>query len=89
MILNYLDDCLICVPTTTQVLSDRDMLLTHISGLVITVNDKKSHLMPTQRMAFIGIELDSVLMRACLPTRRVQVIQLASTTFGKGGWYPP
>ena len=61
-------------PARTQVLSDRNMLLTHIGKLGITVNDKKIRLMPTQRVAFIGMELDLVLMRACQPTRMVQVI---------------
>lgn len=56
--LNYLDDWLICAPTRTQVLSDRDMLLTHIGGLGITVNGK-SRLTPTQRVAFIGMETQS------------------------------
>ena len=89
LFLNYLDDWLICAPTRTQVLSDRDMLLTHISRLGITVNDKKSHLTPTQKVAFIGMEMDSVLMRARLPTRRVQAIHLASTlSAGEGGIRP-
>ncbi|KAK6300942.1 hypothetical protein J4Q44_G00290400 [Coregonus suidteri] len=82
LILNYLDNWLICAPTRTQVLSDRDTLL--IGRLSITVNDKKSRLMPTQRVAFIGMELDSVLMRARLPTRRVQAILSCLDHFRQG-----
>ena len=59
------------------------MLLTHIGGLGITVNDKKSRLTPTQRVAFIVMEPDSVLIRARLPPRRVQVI-LSCLDFRQG-----
>ncbi|XP_045545924.1 uncharacterized protein [Salmo salar] len=52
LILNYLDDWLICPSTRTQVLSDRDMLLTHIGRLGITVNDKGPRL-PTRRVQAI------------------------------------
>ena len=49
------------------------MLLTYIGGLGITANNK-SCLAHTQRVAVIGMELDSVLLRARLSTRRVQAI---------------
>ena len=84
LILNYLYDWLICAPTRLQVLSYRAMLLTHIGVLGITVNDKRSHLTPTQRVAFIGMELESILMRECLPTRRVQVILSCLDHFRQG-----
>ena len=40
--------------------------------------------MSTQRVAFIVMELDSVLMRACLPTRRVQAILFCLDPFRQG-----
>ncbi len=50
----------------------RDMLLSHLSRLGLQVNRGKSKLSPTQRISFLGMELDSVNLTARLSKERAQ-----------------
>ncbi len=69
-ILNYLNDWLILAQSRALLCEHRDMVLSHLSRLGLQVNREKSKLSPTQRISFLGMELDSVnltarLNRAC------------------------
>ncbi len=48
------------------------MVLSHLSQLGLQVNREKSKLSPMQRISFLGMELDSVNLRACLSEERAQ-----------------
>ncbi len=71
-ILNYLDDWLILAQSRTLLCEHRDMVLSHLSWLGLQVNREKSKLSPTQRISFLGMELDSVNLTARLSEERAQ-----------------
>ncbi len=50
----------------------RDMVLSHLSRLGLQVNRGKSKLSPTQRISFLGMELDSVNLTERLSKQRAQ-----------------
>ncbi len=59
-ILNYLDDWLILAQSQDQLCEHRYLVLSHLSQLGLRVNWEKSKLLPTQRISFLSMELDSV-----------------------------
>ncbi len=71
-ILNYLDDWLILAQSRALLCEHRDMVLSHLSRLGLQVNREKSKLSPTQRISFLGMELDSVNLTARLSEERAQ-----------------
>ncbi|KAL0163578.1 hypothetical protein M9458_039331, partial [Cirrhinus mrigala] len=71
-ILNYLDDWLIMAHSRDLLCEHRDLVLQHLSHLGLRVNREKSKLSPVQRISFLGMELDSVNMTACLTNERTQ-----------------
>ncbi|KAI2652706.1 ORF V: Enzymatic polyprotein [Labeo rohita] len=73
-ILNYLDDWLIMAHSQDQLCEHRDLVLQHLSHLGLRVNREKSKLSPVQRISFLGMELDSVNMTACLTNERTQSV---------------
>ena len=68
----YLDDWLIQASSREQVLLALDAVLQLCSSLGIVVNWDKSHLVPTQRMVYLGVLLDSVSFRASPALKRVE-----------------
>ena len=73
-VLNYIDDWLLCAPSRAQAAKDTRLLLRHIQELGLVVNEKKSCLSPSQDVVYVGMAIDSSLMRARLPTKRVETI---------------
>ena len=71
-VLNYLDDWLVLAQSQTQALSHRDLVLNHLRSLGLCTNFQKSVLIPSQRITFLGIDLDSRAMTARLSLPRVQ-----------------
>ncbi len=71
-ILNYLDDWLILAQSRALLCEHRDMVLSHLSWLGLQVNWEKSKLSPTQRISFLGMELDLVNLTARLSKERAQ-----------------
>ncbi len=59
-ILNYLDDCLVLAQSESALLSDKLRLLAHLQSLGLTVNMKKSMLVPNRNISFLGVELNSI-----------------------------
>ncbi|KAI2646800.1 ORF V: Enzymatic polyprotein [Labeo rohita] len=72
LILNYLDDWLIIAHSRDLLCQHRYLVLQHLSHLGLQVNWEKSNLSPVQSIFFLGMELDSVNMTACLTNERVQ-----------------
>lgn len=60
------------------------LLLAHTNKLCLRVNHGKSSLRPCQRTVFIGIQLDSQLMRATLSQRHVDSIVQLLHCFRRG-----
>lgn len=87
-VLPYLDDWLVCAPSQSQVAQDTTTLLSHVARLGLTVNLKKSCLVPSQTITFLGMDLDTVTMKACLSLRRVDDILSLLPLFREGRWLP-
>ncbi|KAI2644361.1 ORF V: Enzymatic polyprotein [Labeo rohita] len=73
-ILNYLNDWLIIAHSRELLCEHRDLVLRHLSHLGLRVNREKSKLSPVQMISFLGMELDSVNMTACLTNERTQSV---------------
>ena len=71
-ILPYLDDWLIQTASHQQAVRDTARVVSHIQDLGFRLNWEKSVLMPSQRVTFVGMTLDSASMLATLPPRRVE-----------------
>ncbi|KAL2079594.1 hypothetical protein ACEWY4_025338 [Coilia grayii] len=71
-ILTYLDDWLVLGRSKDQVLRDTHRVHTHLTSLGFMVNHSKSNYSPSQNVTFIGLELDSVAMRARLSQERIR-----------------
>ncbi len=80
-ILNYLDDWLILAQSQDKLCEHRDWVLSHLSQLGLRVNWEKSKLSPTQRISFLGMELDSVSQTARLTQERAQSVLNCLNTF--------
>ena len=68
----YLDDWLIQASSQEQVLLALDTVLHLCHSLEIVVNWVNSQLVPTQRMVYLGVPLDSVSFRASPAQKRVE-----------------
>ena len=68
----YLDDWLSQASSWEQVLLDLNTVLQLCSSLGIVVNWEKSQLIPTQRMIYLGVLLDSISFRASPALKRVE-----------------
>ncbi len=80
-ILNYLNDWLILAQSQDQLCEHRDLVLSHLSQLGLRVNWEKSKLSTTQRISFLGMELDSVEQTARLTQERAQSVLNCLNTF--------
>ena len=67
----YLDDWLIQASSREQVLLALESVLQLCQELGIVVNWEKSHLIPSQRVEYLGVLLDSVTFRASPSQKRV------------------
>lgn len=71
----YLEDWLFVADSKATLSQQVDLSLRLLHSLGIQVNLKKSHLVPTQDIVFIGASLDSTIARAFLPLDRVRAIE--------------
>ncbi len=67
--------------TQEQLCDHRDLVLRHLSQLGLRVNWEKSKLSPAQRISFLGVELDSVSMKARLTEERAQSVLNCLSSF--------
>lgn len=74
-IANYLDDWVICSPTEQQARNNIKVILTHLQNLGLKLNSKKSCLIPTKVVTYLGLTLDSIMMRASLTSQRQSVLK--------------
>ncbi len=84
-ILNYLDNWLICSPMEQQAQLDTLAVLNHLEDLGLALNREKSCLVPSRRVEYLGLVLDSTSMRAVLTSKRTMVLMdsLSQLTMGK------
>ena len=68
----YLDNWLIQASSREQVLLALETVLQLCRALGIVVNWEKSQLVPTQRMVYLGVLLDSISFRASPALKRVE-----------------
>ncbi len=83
-ILNYLDDWLILAQSHEQLCTHRDLALRHLNQLGLRINWEKRKLLPTQRISFLAMELDSVNQTARLTQERARsVLNCLKTLSGR------
>ncbi|CAM4657101.1 unnamed protein product [Leuciscus chuanchicus] len=87
-ILNYLDDWLILAQSESELIAHRALLLDHLRDLGLQINWTKSLLSPSQRISFLGTDLDSVSMTARLTSQRALQIQRSAAAFRTGSIFP-
>ena len=73
-IIVYLDDMIILNQNASSLRTDRNSLLLLLTQLGFAINWKKSSLIPTQNMEFLGFTIQSVQMLISLPQDKVERI---------------
>ena len=71
----FLDDILILAPTVETMNQHARMTISLLESLGFLINYKKSTLVPTQRILFLGMLIDSTTMEFILPTEKSENIQ--------------
>ncbi|CAM4648922.1 unnamed protein product [Leuciscus chuanchicus] len=87
-VLNYLDDWLVLARSQSELIEHRTILLDHLENLGLTVNWAKSSLSPSQKISFLGTDLDSLSMTAQLSPQRRLSIQRMTEIFRHGVFVP-
>ncbi|XDV25867.1 hypothetical protein PO909_029703 [Leuciscus waleckii] len=80
----YIDDWLIIAKSKEKVSLDTGRVLAHITSLGFKVNASKNNLTPSQNVIFLGLELNSVSMRARLSQERVRSLMDCLSQFREG-----
>ncbi len=80
-VLDYLDDLLILVDLAHQAEAHTSRLLTHLQSLVFLVNQEKSSFIPSHKICFLGLELNSIENRARLSSWRIVVFNRCPLLF--------
>ena len=73
-VLFYLDDLLLLARSREEAALQTKTLVCHLSSLGFTINWKKSSALPAQFVTYLGVELDSVSMRARLSQQRMEAL---------------
>ena len=71
----FLDDILFLAPTVETMNQHARMTISLLESLGFLINYKKSTLVPTQRILFLGMLIDSTTMEFILPTEKSENIQ--------------
>ena len=71
----FLDDILLLAPTVETMNQHTRMTISLLESLGFLINYKKSTLVPTQRILFLGMLIDSTTMEFILPTEKSENIQ--------------
>ncbi|XDV17714.1 hypothetical protein PO909_023534 [Leuciscus waleckii] len=83
-ILNYIYDWFIIAKSKEKVSLDTGRVLAHITSLGFKVNASKNNLTPSQNVFFLGLELNSVSLRARLSQERVRSLMNCLSQFREG-----
>ena len=75
LIIIYLDDMLLIGHTIEETLMARDTVIFLLQQLGFVLNLKKSVLTLTQRIEFLGVTVDSLIMTLSLPEKKVSKVQ--------------
>ena len=75
LIIIYLDDMLLIGHAIEEMLMVRDTVIFLFQQLGFVLNFKKSVLTPTQRIDFLGVTVDSLIMTLSLPEKKVSKVQ--------------
>jgi len=70
----YIDDVLIMAPSREAMMAARDTFIRLLKEFGFTMNEPKSHLVPTQSIEFLGVIVDSRTMTFTLPPRRMEKV---------------
>ena len=70
----YLDDILLMAADQETLLKQVQLTITLLEDLGFTVNRPKSILDPCQQITYLGLQVDTILMRLRLPEEKVQLI---------------
>ncbi|KAG6935820.1 ORF I polyprotein, partial [Chelydra serpentina] len=74
IIFPYLDDCLLKGASRQETTGMLKTTINLFHQLGLQINKKKSTLEPTQRLEFIGADLDSIQAKALLPNHRFMTL---------------
>ncbi|XP_066524828.1 uncharacterized protein [Hoplias malabaricus] len=83
-VLAYLDDLAIIARSKVKARTDTNAALSHLKRLGLSVNLKKSSLIPSQKLSFLGLEICSLSSRACLSERRICALRDGLAQFQLG-----
>jgi len=70
----FLDDILLMATTEKELFQGRDTLIFLLQSLGFLINIKKSQLNPTQKIQFLGVNIDSIKMEVSLPQEKLEKI---------------
>lgn len=73
-VLIYLDDFLLWAATVEEAVKNTQLVVTLLQSLGFTINLKKSLLIPTQVITFLGFQIDSLCMMISLPAEKANEI---------------
>ena len=73
-VLFYLDDLLLIARSKEEAAFQTKKLVIHLSNLGFAINWKKSSPLPSQSVMYLGVELDSAVMRARLSQQRTETL---------------
>lgn len=71
----YIDDCIFIASSKEELLCNVNFAMQFFDSLGLTININKSVLVPTQRVKFLGVVLDSVDMVVALPDDKTKQIR--------------
>ncbi|XP_068692317.1 uncharacterized protein [Montipora foliosa] len=73
-VLIYLDDFLLLAATVEEAVKNTQLVVSLLQSLGFTINLKKSLLIPTQAITFLGFQIDSTCMMLSLPAEKTDKI---------------
>ena len=71
----FLNNILVLAPTIETINHHTHMTISLLESLGFFINYRKSTLVPTQRILFLGMLIDSTMMEFVLPTKKSENIQ--------------